>query len=178
MNNTISVLCIGIVSLALNGCDFISLPSTGQQANAGCLLEHKPTGGEHRILMVQQHNGEWNFPGGGFRWREKPAETAARETQEETGVKVKIDQLMQIFDNGFHLFQCSVDGNSTPEPVDTIEVLNARWVNPMLIPAVQWRFPYQRAWLMSKQNEAKPSSDNKEASSSKDLNNEPITPLQ
>lgn len=160
MNNTLTALSISLISLLLNGCDLISLPNTGQQANAGCLLEHKPNGGEHRVLMVQQHNGEWNFPGGGFRWREKPEETAARETQEETGVKVKIDQLMQVFDNGFHLYQCSVDGDSTPEPVDTIEVLNARWVNPMLIPAVQWRFPYQRAWLMSKQNEAEPSNDN------------------
>lgn len=138
---------------SLSACDLINSNSDGTQANAGCILEHQSEGGEHRILMVQQHNGEWNFPGGGFRWRETPAQTAERETREETGVAVRATKVAQEFDNGFQLFQCETIASLQPNPEDSIEILSARWVNPTLIPAVQWRFPYQRAWLMAHLNE-------------------------
>ncbi|MCV6614254.1 MAG: NUDIX hydrolase [Cellvibrionaceae bacterium] len=144
---------LGSIITLLSGCDLYGGPNDGSQANAGCLLEHNPNGGEYRVLMVQQHNGEWNFPGGAYRWREAPTKTAERETQEETGVAVSAIELVRTFDNGFQLFKCEPKGNKQPNPEDSIEVLNARWVNPSLIPAVQWRFPYQRAWLMNYLNE-------------------------
>ncbi|MBB6523139.1 NUDIX hydrolase [Pseudoteredinibacter isoporae] len=142
--------------VSLSACDLLNSPTTGSgQANAGCLLEHKASGGEYRILMVQQHNGEWNFPGGGFRWRETPAQTAERETFEETGVAVDAIEMIKTFDNGFQLFSCKSKDGTRPNPEDNIEILSARWVNPTLIPAVQWRFSYQRAWLMDYLNQSK-----------------------
>lgn len=149
--------------LTLSGCDLLNSPTTGSgQANAGCLLEHNASGGEYRIMMVQQHNGEWNFPGGGFRWRETPAQTAERETLEETGVAVSADKMIKTFDNGFQLFSCTNKEKMRPNPEDNIEILSARWVNPSLIPAVQWRFPYQRAWLMDYLNQSNASQNNSE----------------
>lgn len=144
--------------LVLGGCDLLNSSSgDSSQANAGCLLEHESSGGEYRILMVQQHNGEWNFPGGGFRWRESPNQTAERETFEESGVAVNASEMIKVFDNGFQLFSCTPKASKRPNPEDNIEILSARWVNPTLIPAVQWRFPYQRAWLMDYLNQSKAS---------------------
>lgn len=54
---------------------------------------------KNEILLAQRHykndprnryHGAWGFPGGGIEIDEQPTKTAARETEEETGIKIKI----------------------------------------------------------------------------------------
>lgn len=39
-----------------------------------------------KILVLRRKNGFWEFPGGGVEFGEHPEKTAARETEEETGL--------------------------------------------------------------------------------------------
>lgn len=51
-----------------------------------------------RILLTRRSdNGEWCLPGGGVEPGERPAETAIRETLEETGLTIAITALLGVF---------------------------------------------------------------------------------
>lgn len=56
-----------------------------------------------RILLtrfVQEGNpdsGKWTMPGGGMEWGEHPVETAARELDEETGLRGEIGSVLGLF---------------------------------------------------------------------------------
>lgn len=43
-----------------------------------------------RFLVIRRFNGQLVFPGGFMRWREYPMQTAEREFQEETGLRVRL----------------------------------------------------------------------------------------
>ncbi len=43
--------------------------------------------GKLSFLLIQQHQGHWDFPKGHAEGKEKPLETAEREVREETGLK-------------------------------------------------------------------------------------------
>ena len=59
--------------------------------------------GEGRILLTRfrhaEHldSGKWTMPGGGMEWGEEPAETAARELEEETGLRADIGRVLGVF---------------------------------------------------------------------------------
>jgi ADP-ribose pyrophosphatase YjhB (NUDIX family) len=57
---------------------------------------------EGKILLVKRAfdpgAGKWSIPGGLVELGEKLSEAAVRETQEETGVKVQILELINVFD--------------------------------------------------------------------------------
>jgi ADP-ribose pyrophosphatase YjhB (NUDIX family) len=63
---------------------------------AGCLVED---GG--RVLLVQRryepHIGGWTLPAGFLEWGETPEQAAVRETQEETGLRVRPTRLWGLF---------------------------------------------------------------------------------
>ncbi|MFA5076817.1 MAG: NUDIX hydrolase [Candidatus Micrarchaeia archaeon] len=40
-----------------------------------------------KVLVLKRKNGFWEFPGGGVEFGENPEHAAARETEEETGLK-------------------------------------------------------------------------------------------
>lgn len=48
------------------------------------------------LLLIQEH-GKTVLPGGFMRWREDPLETARRECEEETGLQVRIQDMIGCF---------------------------------------------------------------------------------
>ncbi len=53
------------------------------------------------VLLVQRgmnpHKGSWALPAGFVEWNEAPEDAAKRETLEETGLLVDIDELLAVF---------------------------------------------------------------------------------
>lgn len=48
------------------------------------------------VLRTWVGNGQWNLPGGGLHRREDPAMGAAREVLEETGISLRVEQLVSL----------------------------------------------------------------------------------
>ena len=53
------------------------------------------------ILLVRRSHppriGDWCIPAGFMEWNEHPSETAVRELEEETGLKVKLNSLFEVY---------------------------------------------------------------------------------
>jgi len=63
---------------------------------AGVVVEH-----EGRVLLIRRgqgtlRNGLWSIPAGFVEYDEDPAQTAVRECQEETGLKVELTGLLDV----------------------------------------------------------------------------------
>ncbi|MFV2100005.1 NUDIX hydrolase [Micromonospora sp. LOL_024] len=57
-----------------------------------------------RALLIQRtDNGLWSLPGGGQEIGESVAETAVRETHEETGVQVKVTGIVGVYSDPRHV---------------------------------------------------------------------------
>lgn len=98
---------------------------------------------QQRILLIQRtDNGLWALPGGAQEFGEYIAETAVRETLEETGVTVEVTDIVGIYTNPNHLVEFS-DGEVrqqfsicfraryvSGEPTTSDESSNVRWVSP------------------------------------------------
>ncbi|MBM7083547.1 NUDIX domain-containing protein [Micromonospora humidisoli] len=94
-----------------------------------------------RVLLIQRtDNGLWSLPGGGQEIGESVAETAVRETREETGVSVEVVGMVGVYSDPGHVIEYS-DGevrqqfslcfravpiSGTPTPSD--ESHEVRWV--------------------------------------------------
>lgn len=94
-----------------------------------------------RVLLIQRtDNGLWSLPGGGQEIGESVAETAVRETHEETGIMVEVTGIVGVYSDPGHVVAYS-DGevrqqfslcfraipvNGTPTPSD--ESSEVRWV--------------------------------------------------
>jgi thiamine-phosphate pyrophosphorylase len=91
-----------------------------------------------RVLLVQRdrepNRGRWSFPGG----RVEPGETAraaaTRETEEETGLRVQVLDVVDVYDAIFPPFHyCVTDYLAVPEddtnPTAASDVADARWVS-------------------------------------------------
>ncbi len=77
------------VNISFNTLNLIlagNLPPLG----CACVLVEK--GG--RLLVIEDTKDRFVFPGGFMRWREQPAQTAVRECEEETGLRLKIGELI------------------------------------------------------------------------------------
>ncbi len=90
------------------------------------------TDAEGRLLLVRRRNepaaGRWSLPGGRVEPDESPAEAAAREVREETGLIVEIgDEVLRVvLDNwDIHDFAGTVAGGSLLAGDDAVDV---RWV--------------------------------------------------
>ncbi|MFK4247694.1 NUDIX domain-containing protein [Micromonospora chokoriensis] len=64
---------------------------------------------EHgRVLLIQRtDNGLWALPGGAQDFGEYIAETAVRETREETGVEIEVTGVVGIYTNPNHVVEYS-----------------------------------------------------------------------
>ncbi|MFF0228856.1 NUDIX hydrolase [Micromonospora sp. NPDC005254] len=97
---------------------------------------------EHgQVLLIQRtDNGLWSLPGGGQEIGETVAETAVRETREETGISVEVTGMVGVYSDPDHIIEYS-DGevrqqfslcfraepiSGTPTPSD--ESHEVRWV--------------------------------------------------
>jgi mutator protein MutT len=86
--------------------------------------------------------GYWEFPGGKCEPGESPAETAARECYEETGLAVVVLRLRRVIEHHYphghvllHFFDC-VPADPNAEPPQSA---GCRWVEAARLPAL--RFP-------------------------------------
>ncbi|MGR6320355.1 NUDIX domain-containing protein [Micromonospora soli] len=61
-----------------------------------------------RVLLIQRtDNGLWALPGGAQDFGEHIAETAVRETREETGIEVQVTGVVGIYTNPNHVVEYS-----------------------------------------------------------------------
>lgn len=94
------------------------------------------------VLLIKRRfapgAGKWSLPGGKIELGEKAADTAAREVQEECGVNVAIQRLLDVADaifydreGGVHYHYVIVvylAGYVSGQPHKTAETLDVRWV--------------------------------------------------
>ena len=96
---------------------------------------------ERRVLLVRHHVGVWTNPGGIIEPFETPADTAVRETWEETGLVVELTRLIGVFagpdhhvvyPNGDEIAYVSIAFEARPVggtlAPDGVETLDARFV--------------------------------------------------
>lgn len=94
-----------------------------------------------RVLLIRRtDNGLWSLPGGGQEIGESVAETAVRETREETGISVEVIGTVGVYSDPGHVIEYSdgevrqqfslcfraVPVSGTPTPSD--ESHEVRWV--------------------------------------------------
>lgn len=117
---------------------------SNEQANAGCFIHKKG-----KLLVIRQrNNAKLSMPGGTNETGETAQCTAHRETWEEAGVKVSVGRKLHVFSNGFHLYECSITGNThTFNTNDSIEVAEVLWVDPRDTSKTDWRFSNQYALI-------------------------------
>lgn len=97
-----------------------------------------------RLLLLRQPRGRgWSLPAGLLGRREQPVDGAVRELAEETGIRLRPDQLTPAVPNAVvHpygrwvdlVFLASVPATSTPLRVDGVEVLEAAWHDLAALP--------------------------------------------
>ena len=90
------------------------------------------------VLLVRRgrepNRGRWSFPGGKIEVGETARAAAARETLEETGLKVRVLDVVDVYDALFPPYHyCVVDYLAVPEDPETqpqpqSDVMDARWV--------------------------------------------------
>lgn len=105
---------------------------------------------QRRILLIHRtDNGLWALPGGAQEFGEYIAETAVRETLEETGVTVEVTDIVGVYTNPSHLVEFS-DGEVRQQfsicfraryvsgkPTTSEESSNVRWVSPSELEALK-----------------------------------------
>lgn len=115
-------------------------PTAGDppRVGVGCIVVRSG-----RVLLVRTRSGFWSTPGGHLDFGETPAECAARETEEETGVRVHDVELVAITndvfeDRGAHYVTIWMRGEALDDEVvigDTGEIAEAGWFDPKSLPS-------------------------------------------
>ncbi|HUK71483.1 MAG TPA: NUDIX domain-containing protein [Streptosporangiaceae bacterium] len=73
-------------------------------------------GDDGQILLIRRtDNGNYSLPGGALDLGESIAETAVRETEEETGVRCQITGLVGIYTNPHHVIEYTSNGEVRQE---------------------------------------------------------------
>lgn len=89
----------------------------------------------HRILLAKESaDGRWALPGGWADVGHTPSEVIEREVQEETGIQVKAERLLAVFDKKCHphppephyayklVFGCRLEGGTLQKGFDMLDV--------------------------------------------------------
>jgi 8-oxo-dGTP pyrophosphatase MutT (NUDIX family) len=104
---------------------------------------------DQSLLVVRDRaSGRLGFPAGASAGGEAAPCTASRETLEETGISVRVEERLRVFDNGFHLYRCSlldekdyVPGAIPVPEFAAAEISDIAWLPPSSITAAEWRYP-------------------------------------
>ena len=138
-----------IVAVVLAGCNRYTAPDCPYQddqltaLSAGCFSVDNG-----RLLLVQGLNDKISVPGGSSEPQESAQCTAFRETWEETGLKLQPQELLLVFDTGFHLYRCQRHKNSGEiDPPPRMEVQAALYLTIDDFDKYQWRYPQQQALI-------------------------------
>lgn len=147
MNNLIHLLFKLEFFLLLVSIPHMALAVTS--GNAGCLLRS----GDQIVLVKDIWSKKFGLPGGTAERNETAAQTAERETLEETGLAVSARKRLATTSNGFHIFDCEprshqievVEGKTLQVPISAFnEIGEIKLLSPNQIPREQWRFPEQK----------------------------------
>lgn len=104
----------------------------------GCIVVRA----DGHLLMVQNQRGYWSTPGGHLDFGESPGECAARETLEESGIRVGAVEFVAITNDVLHeagrqyitiWMRADVD-DSAPSIGDPAEIAAAKWFPPGELP--------------------------------------------
>jgi 8-oxo-dGTP diphosphatase len=107
--------------------------------SAGCFAVQ-----DGKLLVVESLGGEISPPGGSSVAGESAQCTAHRETWEETGLDLQVDELLLVMDTGFHLYRCSFHANSGEiDPPRRLEISRAFMLHHQDFDRYQWRYPEQ-----------------------------------
>ncbi len=125
MRTSSSLLLVTVVSVNLN----IVAADTSNFVAAGCFIA-TPQG----VVLSVNHLEQLQLPMGHRKSGETGAETAIRETKEETGLDAEIQELITALDNGsVLLFRCTpkntIDSDQL-SPMDKWEVKEVLVMNP------------------------------------------------
>jgi 8-oxo-dGTP pyrophosphatase MutT (NUDIX family) len=95
------------------------------------------------LLIKRTDNSNWSLPGGAMDLGETIGQTAARETQEETGIECEVTGLVGIYTNPNHVLEYTSDGEVrqefsivfvarplSGEPTPSNESSQVVWVSP------------------------------------------------
>lgn len=101
-----------------------------------------------RVLLVRSHAGYWSTPGGHLDFGETPAACAARETLEETGIRMSELELVAITNDvmqerGTHYVTVWMRGEADEAEIaigDTAEITEAGWYDPAALPGPRQPF--------------------------------------
>jgi len=132
-----------VVACSGNGppCDFPVRRDTAP--SAGCFSTS-----QDGLLLVQGLNGKVSVPGGSSAPGEYAQCTAFRETWEETGLRLKPGELLQVFSPGFHLYRCEPDATSGAiDPPMRLEVRAAFYLPADRFESYDWRYEDERELL-------------------------------
>src|SRR5215212_7398309 len=94
------------------------------------------------VLLIRHRSGKqpWALPGGGVERNERLAEAARREATEETGVPIRVERLLGVYErfgdrisNYVAVFICTALGE--PQPPRSLEIAEARFFPLGRLPA-------------------------------------------
>ena len=104
-----------------------------QELNVYVVLKNE----KEEILLLKRHNGIWEFPGGGVEWGEHPFNSAKREAEEETGLKVELEGILCVTSATFekkdiqkHAVYIVYQGSGSGEVILSGEHKDFKWIPP------------------------------------------------
>ncbi|PEZ50890.1 phosphohydrolase [Priestia megaterium] len=100
---------------------------------------------KERVLMVLNKNNTWSLPGGGVERGETLKQAAIRETKEETGYDIDVDNIVSLneaFIDHHHVFFVIFRGQIIKEPKQIPEEENIRKVEWVDLKTADKLMPY------------------------------------
>lgn len=107
-----------------------------------------------RLLLVQRgrppYEGRWGLPGGFCEWKETTEQCCARETLEETGLRVRVGELLGVYsrpDRDPRGHNVTVLYRATPRSGRAKggdDAADARWFTPREISRVKFAFDHRQ----------------------------------